>query len=288
MNRKIFIKLLGLFLLLLLLQAVAMEFVVVPFIVRKVLEVHPGSADLFLGNETLWSGLIALAVAFVLAVWVAGRITGKLEQLAVFARRIADGDLSARLDREDGGEFSSVEAAMNQAAERLGESFAELERSRQELAELLDSLQEAVVAITPQGVVRWSNTVMRRIAGTDIRVGRPLIHSVRDPELLACVKTALDEREPSSGRATTLTPGRIFEVNAVPMTSGGALVVLHDVTRIEMAERSRRDFIANVSHELRTPLTSIQGYVETLIEDPPQRLKPRASSSPSLTRTRRA
>src|ERR1019366_3009122 len=41
-----------------------------------------------------------------------------------------------------------------------------------------------------------------------------------------------------------------------------------DVTRIEAAERSRRDFIANVSHELRTPLTSIQGYVETLVEDP--------------------
>jgi len=43
---------------------------------------------------------------------------------------------------------------------------------------------------------------------------------------------------------------------------------LHDVTGIEAAERSRRDFIANVSHELRTPLTSIQGYVETLVEDP--------------------
>ena len=40
------------------------------------------------------------------------------------------------------------------------------------------------------------------------------------------------------------------------------------MTRIESAERSRRDFIANVSHELRTPLTSIQGYVETLVEDP--------------------
>ena len=44
--------------------------------------------------------------------------------------------------------------------------------------------------------------------------------------------------------------------------------MLHDVTRIEAAEKSRREFVANVSHELRTPLTSIQGYVETLIEDP--------------------
>jgi two-component system phosphate regulon sensor histidine kinase PhoR len=37
---------------------------------------------------------------------------------------------------------------------------------------------------------------------------------------------------------------------------------------VEAAQKSRREFVANVSHELRTPLTSIQGYVETLIEDP--------------------
>lgn len=270
MNRKIFIKLLGLFLLILLFQAAAMEFVVLPFIVRKVLEVHPGSTDPFLGNETLWSGLIALAVALVLAVWVASRITGKLEQLVVFARRIADGDLTARLSTEDDDEFYSVEAALNQAAERLSVSFAEIESRRQELTGLLDSLQEAVVAITPEGLVRWSNAVMQRIAGTEIRVGRPLVHSVRDPELLACIKTALEQRVASSGRASTLTQGLIFEINAVPMTSGGALVVLHDVTQIEMAEKSRRDFISNVSHELRTPLTSIQGYVETLVEEHPK------------------
>jgi two-component system phosphate regulon sensor histidine kinase PhoR len=42
--------------------------------------------------------------------------------------------------------------------------------------------------------------------------------------------------------------------------------VLHDVTEVERAEKTRRDFVANVSHELRTPLTSISGYVETLLD----------------------
>jgi len=151
--------------------------------------------------------------------------------------------------------------------ERMSGNFAEIESRRQELAAMLDSMQEAVVAITSDGLVRWSNAVMVRIAGTQIRSGRPLVHSVRDPELLACVHAALEKREACSGRASSLLPGRIFEINAVPMASGGALAVLHDVTRIEAAEKSRREFIANVSHELRTPLTSIQGYVETLIED---------------------
>jgi two-component system phosphate regulon sensor histidine kinase PhoR len=129
-------------------------------------------------------------------------------------------------------------------------------------------MQEAVVAVTPTGYVRWSNAVMQQIAGTRLVAGRPLIHSVRDPELLACVKGVLDRRELCVGRASLLAPGRVFEINAAPLPSGGALVVLHDVTSIEAAQKSRREFVANVSHELRTPLTSIQGYVETLIEDP--------------------
>jgi two-component system phosphate regulon sensor histidine kinase PhoR len=265
---KIFMKLLGLFLLLLAFQAAAMEFVIIPFIARKVLEVAPGKTSLYLGNESLLSGLIALTVALTLAVWVAGRITVRLVRVLAFARRIAAGELSARLDFDNEDSFSSIEAALNQAAQRLAESIAEIESRRQELAGLLDSLQEAVVAITPEGQVRWSNAAMERIAGTQIRVGLPLVHSVQDPELLACVKAALELCEERSGRASTLAPGRIFEIHAVPMTSGGALAVLHDITRINAAEKSRREFVANVSHELRTPLTSIQGYVETLIEEP--------------------
>ena len=263
MTPRLFTKLLGLFVLLLVLQAVAMEFVL-----RHTTARTAGEMLLLLGRDALWSGLIALIVALPVAAWVAGGVTKRLERVIAFARRIAEGDLSARLDEGGEDELADMEAALNRSAERLGRSFAEIESRRQELAAMLDSMQEAVVAITPEGTVRWSNAVMQRIAGTEIQVGRPLVHSVRDPDVLACVSGALEQREVRFGRASSLAPGRIFEVNAAPLPSGGALAVLHDVTSIENAEKSRREFIANVSHELRTPLTSIQGYVETLVEDP--------------------
>ena len=264
MSPKVFTKLLGLFILLLLFQTVVMVVVFHGFVERT-------AADALreIVRDALWSGLIALAVALPLAALVAGRISARLDRVINFARRIAGGELSARLLSLPGNdEFSVMEAALNRTAERLDSDFAELQSGRHELAAMLDAMQEGVVAISRDGLVRWSNAVMQRIAGTQIRPGRPLIHSVRDPEFLACLRRALEQRELCFGRATSIAPGRVFEISAAPLESGGALVVLHDVTSIEVAQKSRREFVANVSHELRTPLTSIQGYVETLIEDP--------------------
>ncbi len=261
MKHKFFTKLLALFVLLLLFQTLIMELVLHGLLWRT-------GAFHLPGGEAIWSGLIALAVAIPLSAWVASRISARLETVVSFVHRIAEGDWTARFEEGSHDELSTMETALNRTAERLGKNFAELESRRQELAAILDSMQEAVVAITPEGNIRWSNAVMQRMAGSQIYPGRPLAHSVRDPELLACVKGALDNHEVRSGRATVLGPGHVFEVHAAPLPSGGALAVLHDVTSVENAQKSRREFVANVSHELRTPLTSIQGYVETLIEDP--------------------
>lgn len=263
MTRKVFTKLLGLFLLLLVFHAVVLAIVFRLMMARATTQTLSHMVW-----EVLWSGLIALVLALPVAAWVSVGIMRRLQKVVDFARRIASGDLSARLPASGLDELSEMETALNQTAERLGQTISEMESRRHELAAILDSMQEAVVAVTAEGQVRWSNAVMQRMAGTQIRAGRTLAHSVRDPDLLACVNGALQTGEVQTGRASSLAPGRVFEVNAAPLASGGALAVLHDVTRIEAAERTRRDFIANVSHELRTPLTSIQGYVETLLDEP--------------------
>ncbi len=115
MTRKVFTKLLALFFLLLAFQTVAME-----LILRRFVEHTAGARLQVLDRELLWSGLIALAVALAIAAWVAGGITARLQRVIAFARRIAQGDLSARLDISGKDELSAMEAALNQTAERLG------------------------------------------------------------------------------------------------------------------------------------------------------------------------
>jgi two-component system, OmpR family, phosphate regulon sensor histidine kinase PhoR len=213
------------------------------------------------------ASLLSLVVATLLAAWLAQLAAKRLARIVVFANRIAAGDLTARVEEGNLDEISAVAHALDVTASRLEHSFHALESSRSELAALLDSMQEAVIAINPQGQVSWCNAVMQRISLTPVQEGRTLVHSIRDPEVLSAVGSALTLRQASRRRATSVSPGKIFEVNAAPMPGGGAVAVLHDVSEIERSETTRRDFVANVSHELRTPLTCITGYVETLLDD---------------------
>ena len=168
-------------------------------------------------------------------------------------------------------DFDGLSQAISLASGHVQRVLNDAAESRRELEAMIDSMQDAVVAVDEAGRIQWTNQKMQKlIPGTAfssaVRVGHSLVQTIRDPEVLECVGVALSERTLSERRSTSLLPGRIFEVAASPMPGGGAVAVLHDITRIEQVERTQREFVANVSHELRTPLTSITGYVETLLD----------------------
>ncbi|MGI4757856.1 MAG: sensor histidine kinase [Janthinobacterium lividum] len=167
--------------------------------------------------------------------------------------------------------LTPVVGALQQMRDNVRQQVASLSESRQQLEILLEGMQDAVLGVDVAGRVQWSNAHMQRLiyrdaAGASIRHGRALVHTFRDPVLLAAVQTTLDDHVPSECRSEAVLPGRIFQVHASPLPGGGAVVVLHDDTDAQSMERAQRDFVANVSHELRTPLTSIIGYVETVID----------------------
>jgi len=169
-------------------------------------------------------------------------------------------------NRPDLGDFQDLWPAFDAARQKIHAQIAAIEEERAKLAAVLDSMQDLVVAVDSAGRIQWANEPMRRELEGAVRHGQAIVHTIRDPEVLLCLQVALDDGLVTQRRSTSLKPGRIFEVNAGPIPGGGAVAVLHDLTRIEQVERTQREFIANVSHELRTPLTSISGYVETLLD----------------------
>ena len=214
--------------------------------------------------------LLASAMAFVVALLIAGLaaqyIARRLRRIVEFADHIAGGDLTARISEPSRDEIGQVAAALDKTARKLEESFAALQTSQRQLETLLNSMQDAVIAVAFDGRVQWANRSMDRLLPQRTRLNAPVVETVRDPDFLRAVRNATDTRKVTSARAVSILLGRSFDVTAAPMPGGGAVAVLRDLTETERIEKTRRDFIANVSHELRTPLTSIQGYAETLLD----------------------
>ena len=213
----------------------------------------------------LASGL-ALLIATVLAAIIAQALSRRLQTIVSFAERIAAGDLSARIEEKSNDEIAHVAAALDRTARRLEQTFAAVETGRKQLETLLNSMQDAVLAVSADRKVEWANGVMQQLAWRDVQANMPLVDIVRDPDFLNAVDEALRLREVRTARANSLLPGSSFNVVVAPIAAGGVVAVLHDTSELERVEKTRRDFIANVSHELRTPLTSIQGYAETLLD----------------------
>jgi two-component system phosphate regulon sensor histidine kinase PhoR len=216
-------------------------------------------------------GLLAIALAWALAMLIAHWVARPLTGIAAVAGRIAAGDLTARASETARDEIGAVGRTLNAMAEELRRRLGELEDQRDQARAMLESMAEGVCALDADGRVLWMNPTARELF--QLRAAAPgqrLTELVRQPELESLVREVLTRRR-TVVRELHLLSGqeRAVQVHAAPCGTGGSgaamVLVAHDVTEIRRLERVRREFVANVSHELKTPLTSIQGLVETLL-----------------------
>ena len=220
-------------------------------------------------KELLEASGIALLVGLVIALIGAESISRRLRRMVAFAQEIAAGNLAARLPDAGSDEIAVLAASLDKTARQLETDFRNLKYSREQLETLLNSMNDAVIAVSPKQGIAWFNGAMKPLAAGKLAFGTPLIRAVRDPDLLRVVAEVLEKRTVKSATLYSVSPGRIFGMTSAPLPDGGAVCVLRDTTEIARVERTRRDFIANVSHELRTPLTSLLGYTETLMDESP-------------------
>lgn len=110
------------------------------------------ATELTSGVATAWTllGLLAL-VLVALAVWVADRLGGSLtapiSDLATSAHRLAEGDLSARVEPSDPDELRETGEAFNYLAERLDQLLAE---ERETAADLSHRLRTPLTSLRLQ------------------------------------------------------------------------------------------------------------------------------------------
>ncbi len=225
-------------------------------------------ADAGPGTVTLLLGLAALAS--VVVGWMTFRnAEATVREIAAASTRLAEGELWERVPATSGATVELVRH-FNHMASRVQELVRTIEADQARLQSVFDAATDAMIAVSADTSVRLINLAALRLIGTsrDEAVGRALIESVRDYELDAMVRQAVQGGEAPAATVVTFGPKRLsLKAAAVPIKGGGdwaVLLMLTDLSEVQRLDQVRRDFVANVSHELRTPVASIRALVETM------------------------
>ena len=129
-----------------------------------------------------------------------------------------------------------------------------------QLRAALNSLPLGVVILSGDRAMKWSNEAYESLvppSSTDAETFALALQSVLDDALSGSASEVhLEFGEPAI---------RMYELTGVPVSDGGALVLVYDETKQIMADRVRTDFVANISHELRTPIGAVSLMAENLM-----------------------
>jgi len=213
----------------------------------------------------LVAGALALIIGVALTWALSRTIVAPARQLTEVADSLARGDLSVRTYSQRDDELGDIGRSLDRLADELNERITSLHAQENRLKTMLNAMVEAVFVTDSLGRVVLTNTALDRIAETSA-LGKSPSEVLRSDALHDAVRSArhgeavsADVILESGGRT------RVYTAVVAPLPGrGGVVGVLHDVTKQKLADRVRRDFVANASHELRTPLTAIRGFAETL------------------------
>ena len=163
--------------------------------------------------------------------------------------------------------------AARRLGQRLSERTVELERARVlaereriHLRDLLQRLQEGVIAVDAKGLVAYANSPAKHFfLPARLVEGEPLPEPWPSVDLRGLVDSMFTPHSISGSLRVTTEKGRILAVRGIrALGAETAGLVVTDVSMRERRERAEREFVANAAHELRTPLAAITGAIEVL------------------------
>ena len=228
----------------------------------------------FTDNVLLFMTLLTIFAAVWTGLTLSKTIAEPVRALARAAHRVGGGDLDVALPEEGEDELAFLSRSFNTMTRDLKAGSQEIERHTQNidmqrayLKELLDALPVGVISVSSDGRVRTCNNMLLSWISMDSfdtdrdYWGDPAWRSRLGelPELFDQVKRNAKPHQEEL-RIGSEGEGRPIRAIVVPLSSGGELAVLEDLSLLAQAEKRAawQEVARRMAHEVKNPLTPIK------------------------------
>lgn len=209
-----------------------------------------------------------------------------LSTVAYFATSLRFGNtiniLKRVIERVDSGdkyhipdnEFSEISEYIVRSYQKLERTQKALDMEREKLWAHLRLSKRGLCIFSPQRKEILSNELFIQYA--NLISDRPIQYSEKIfdiPELYDIVEFFDDRQRDHGNLLETKTMevhknDRILIVHGIVFPDKSCEITIDDITEREEQALLKRQLTQNISHELKTPVSSIQGFMETIINNP--------------------
>jgi two-component system nitrogen regulation sensor histidine kinase NtrY len=226
------------------------------------------SLQLRFNAALLLISLLIVGIAVWIALKVADRLVAPVGELVGAARRVAGGDLSARVSdprsRDEVGTlarvFNQMTAQLEQQNSALVSANAQLENRRALIEAVMAGVSAGVIATAPNRAIQIANRSAGALLGVDELVGR----------YLGQVSPELDTLLDGGQREGVVQIGHGLDARTLAVriarAPAGPILTFDDITQ-QLADQRRAawsDVARRIAHEIKNPLTPIQLAAERL------------------------
>lgn len=214
----------------------------------------------------------SVVTAIIVGYFLARTITTPISNLTKCAKKISEGEFDTKIEpAKTDDEIGMLTESFRDMSGKLQKTISEVSTEKNKMEAVIQNMTDGVIAFSKNGKIIHINSTAKKMLNIDKiekykfdKLFEELEAEIKIGDLLYLEGNRSCEREITRDKLTLKINFEVFD-NEKNKTDG-VLSVLHDVTKQQRLEMSRREFVANVSHELKTPLTTIKSHAETLLD----------------------
>jgi|GEM_PF-102601 len=229
--------------------------------------------------------LLSAAIAMVLSFYFSRRFSKPIITFTETADSIAKGNFEQRISVKHKDEIGRLADSFNVMASSANTRVRNITEEKNKLMTILSGLVEGVIAIDEhQRIIHINHAAEHALSISRTSIGELVWNAIDNKDIHHIlrnifkdggisrdqVRIPIDKKNNQQNvhKETILDVyGAALSAEQSDNKNNGAILVLNDISELEMLENIRRDFVTNASHELKTPLTAIRGIVETILLD---------------------